>query len=640
MLKERFFTNLVCALVLFFMFPLSASAGSNSVVIDPGHGGGDSGAVGPTGFEEKVANLDIGLRVRDLLAKAGYNTIMTRTTDVSPNSPARDLTGDGRINISDDLQARVNIANSAKADVFISIHNNASVSSARGTETYYWNGAGSDSDSARLARFIQEEVKAETGLYDRGVKNANFYVLRRTDMPAALLEGAFISNPTEEQLLRSPDFRQKVAKGIYKGVSRFMGPTGPGPKQISFKIKAHTRRRIDLNKYFRDQAVGQRVTSNRRIAVERASYFNSNSISGGSSSYGVRKTARTWYLAEGFTAPGFDTWILLLNPGGKKTVAKIKYYVDGRVIDGGKVKLPPRSRRSVHVNNRLANRSFATKVRAKRRIVVDRSIYFNSDGRDGGFSSAGIKKPALSWYFANGYTGPQSDTWLLLFNPGKRIAHTAITYIASSGEIVEKPVDIPARSRQSIHVNDETADSNVSMRVLSDANIVAERTVYFTRNGISGANSSAGAIEPKKKWYFADGSTKAGAEEFLTVQNPNEAPATISIDYITTSGTKSSAQKVIPAGGRQTINVRDAAEGGSGKNSGVRLKANLPVVTERSIYLNTSMFKGGSDSLGVTSAARRWLFAEGFTGDGFSTSLMLINTNDKPAKVKVRFFKE
>lgn len=642
MLKARFFFGLILGVAILLLSSPQAWAVCGSVVIDPGHGGWDSGAVGPTGFAEKTANLDIGLRVRDLLAKAGYHVIVTRTTDLSPNTPAQDLDGDGNNNhdVGDDLQARVDMANKAKAKVFVSIHNNSFGASARGTETYYWNGASSESDSARLARFIQEEVKAEAGLADRGVKSASFYVLRRTDMPAALVEGAFISNPAEEALLKSPSFRQKIAQGVYNGIRRFAGPTGPGPDEISFKLKPHTRRRVNLNAYFCDQAVGQRVTASLPITAERAMYFNSNGISGGSSSRGARSPGRVWYLAEGFTGPGFDTWVLLANPAAKTTVARLAYYADGAVIAGGTVELPPYSRRSVHVNTTLPGRSFATKVTAAGPIVVERSIYFNSGGLTGGHSSIGAQKPAASWYFAEGRTGPQSDTWLLLFNPGAWPAHVQINYMTPAGEVAAPPLDIPAHSRQSVRVNDQLPDSDVSAIILSDVKIVAERSVYFSRGGTSGGHNSLGAVDPARTWYFADGSTKSGYEEFLAVQNPNEAPATISVDYVASSGSLTSAVKIIPGRTRLTINVGDAAEAGAGKNIGLRLAADLPVVAERSIYFNTGMYKGGSDALGSTSPSKRWLFAEGVTGDGYATSLLLTNTNDSAAKVKVRFFKE
>lgn len=640
MFVKRLLVKLLLGVSFLLLAPQSAFAGCGSVVLDAGHGGGDSGAVGPTGFMEKTANLDIALRARDLLVGSGYHVIMTRTTDVSPNSPAQDLTGDGQINVSDDLQARVNIANNARAKVFVSVHNNAAGSAARGTETYYWNGAPAGSGSARLAQLIHEEVNARIGLYDRGVKTANFYVLRRTNMPAVLLEGAFISNPTEELLLSTPSFRQKIAEGVANGIRRYMGPGGPGPDKISLKVKPGRRARIDLNRYFCDRSIGARVTADVPVMAERTMYFDSGGINGVSGGRGAKGPGRAWYLAEGFTGTGFDTWLLLANPTDLATAATIKYMTSTGIVDGPQVKLPPRSRRSVHVNKTLPNRSFATKVTSSGKIVVERSMYFKNATHNGGHSSIGAQKPATRWYFAEGRTGPQFDTWLLLFNPTKATAHVDLTYIGTAGEIGARRVEIAPETRQSVLVDNDIADTDVSAIATSDVPIVVERSVYFNLSGISGGHNTVGAVSPSRNWYFADGSTKSGYTEFLTIQNPNNVATALTVYYMTGKGDVFSNVKVVPARSRGTIWVADAGEAGPGKSIAMRLTAELPVVAERSMYVNVNGFNGGSASIGSMSLSRRWLFAEGFTGQGFKTSIMVSNPNDVEATIKVRFFKE
>ena len=125
------------------------------------------------------------------------------------------------INDIDDLQARCNIANQLRADLFISIHcNSAGSSSAYGIETYALQPGGI---GEKLAKVIQNELVAATGLVDRGVKYASYYVLRRTFMPAILIELGFISNPTEEQYLANPDFQDVCAKAIAIGVKKHLG---------------------------------------------------------------------------------------------------------------------------------------------------------------------------------------------------------------------------------------------------------------------------------------------------------------------------------------------------------------------------------------------------------------------------------
>ncbi|MGB9825727.1 MAG: N-acetylmuramoyl-L-alanine amidase [Desulfofundulus sp.] len=174
------------------------------IVIDPGHGGSDPGAVGPNGLKEAHVNLAVALKVAEKLRKAGVEVKLTRTNDVFI-----------------DLQPRCDIANSFGADYFVSIHcNSAGTPEAKGTETYCYKFGGK---GEILAKAIQAELIAATGRANRGVKTANYYVLRRTNMPAVLTELAFISNPEEERLLGSPDYQEKCATAIARGIGKVIG---------------------------------------------------------------------------------------------------------------------------------------------------------------------------------------------------------------------------------------------------------------------------------------------------------------------------------------------------------------------------------------------------------------------------------
>ncbi|MDQ0203117.1 N-acetylmuramoyl-L-alanine amidase [Pectinatus haikarae] len=187
------------------------------IAIDPGHGGNDSGAVGYNGAKEKDSTLRIGLKLKKMLEDAGATVIMTRTTDTSVAAPtASDVA---------ELQARCDIANKAGADIFISIHNDSFTdTSANGTSTYYYeNGSGL---SERLAEYLRRGIIDNLNTPDRGTKTANFYVIKHTDMPAVLIEAAFISNPTEQALLTSDSGTDKFAAGIYNGINKFFSSAG------------------------------------------------------------------------------------------------------------------------------------------------------------------------------------------------------------------------------------------------------------------------------------------------------------------------------------------------------------------------------------------------------------------------------
>ena len=194
------------------------------ITLDPGHGGRDPGSSGPTGYVEKNGTLAIALACRDVLQAAGVGVVMTRATD-------RDLSPEGSsYSQAQDLSARAEIANNARADYFVSIHTNAaSTRDAHGTETFYYPGG---TEGERLARSVQSAVVTALGTYDRGVKTANFAVLRQTTMPAALVEIAFGSNPGEEAKLKDPAFLRRAGQAVARGVLDYLGVReAPGEKK-------------------------------------------------------------------------------------------------------------------------------------------------------------------------------------------------------------------------------------------------------------------------------------------------------------------------------------------------------------------------------------------------------------------------
>lgn len=187
-----------------------------TVVIDPGHGGKDTGAIGATGSYEKNNTLPTGLYLADLLRQAGAKVILTRSSDTSP-------AGANYTELKD-LQTRVDIANQINADIYVSIHNDSFSNPEAGGVTTYISAENPQSDKAKtLAIAVQKEVIKQVGLQDRSVKSANFYVVKNTKMPAILVELGFMSNPTEEKLVATSDFQKKAAQGIYRGILSYQG---------------------------------------------------------------------------------------------------------------------------------------------------------------------------------------------------------------------------------------------------------------------------------------------------------------------------------------------------------------------------------------------------------------------------------
>lgn len=181
------------------------------ITLDAGHGGSDPGAIGSDGTKEKEITLAITKQVQKLLEDKGAKVYMTRTTDVDVYGPnASDV---------DELQARVNVGEKYNSDLFVSLHINSSVNkNVGGFSTYYYPKTNND---LRIAKSIQDQLAANFGVDDLGVRQANFYVIKRITMPATLVEMCFISNEKELVLMKGKWFQNKTARLIAAGIEKY-----------------------------------------------------------------------------------------------------------------------------------------------------------------------------------------------------------------------------------------------------------------------------------------------------------------------------------------------------------------------------------------------------------------------------------
>lgn len=178
------------------------------IVVDPGHGGSNPGAVA-NNSKEADNNLAVSLKLRDKLVQAGAKVVMTRDSDrtVAPEGSS----------LGEELQARVDIAEANHADIFVSIHSNENPdNSIAGAMTFYPSGK-----SSQLALQVQSSIIEETEANDKGVSPATFYVLRKTSMPSILVEMGFVSNPQEAAKLQNDSYRNSIAQGIFNGIVKY-----------------------------------------------------------------------------------------------------------------------------------------------------------------------------------------------------------------------------------------------------------------------------------------------------------------------------------------------------------------------------------------------------------------------------------
>ncbi|MDF1860683.1 MAG: N-acetylmuramoyl-L-alanine amidase [Verrucomicrobiales bacterium] len=180
-------------------FGVNSAHAFKTVIIDPGHGGRDLGASDSYVYEKHI-NLDVSRRLERALQEAGFKTVMTRTRDEFLA-----------------LSERSSKANRYRNAVFVSVHfNSAYRTAALGIETFYRT-----SDGEKFARLVQNELIKNIGATDRGIKTANFSVLRHTKHPSILVEGGFISNKGERSAMLDPQYRQVVADSIARGILQY-----------------------------------------------------------------------------------------------------------------------------------------------------------------------------------------------------------------------------------------------------------------------------------------------------------------------------------------------------------------------------------------------------------------------------------
>ncbi len=339
--------------------------------------------------------------------------------------------------------------------------------------------------------------------------------------------------------------------------------------------------------------------------------------------------AKTWYLAEGCTSYGFETWVLVQNPGDSQTTAKLTFLTPNGQVAGPSVVLPTGTRQTVDVSQYAQNTDVSTVVNADKGVICERAMYWKN--RKAGHDSIGVTSPSPVWLLAEGSTNGGFETWILIENPGNTDATASLTYMTKAGEKKGPQIVLPPGTRKTVDVSATVpAEWEVSTKVTADAPVIAERAVYW--NGRNGGHDSIGVTSPSSTWYLAEGCTAQGFETWVLVQNPGTAVATAKLTYMTPSGSKQGPTLTLQPGTRQTVDVSVVVKNETDVST--RVDSDYPVVCERAVYWNNRI--EGHDSVGVTSPAKQWFLAEGSTS-GFETWVLIQNPGDTAAAAKLVF---
>jgi hypothetical protein len=236
-------------------------------------------------------------------------------------------------------------------------------------------------------------------------------------------------------------------------------------------------------------------------------------------------------------------------------------------------------------------------------------MYFRYRGWTGGHVVLGATAPGQTWYFAEGYTGAGFDAYLTILNPNPTDAPVTITYYLSDGATRTRQVTVGASRRATVAIHSDGQGvgrgQEVAARVSTSnpGGIVVERPMYFAYGGIDGGHNALGATAVAQSWYFAEGYTGAGFDEYLTILNPGDADAPVTITYYLGDGATQVRYLTVGAHRRATVAVHGTSAGvGRGQAVAARVTAASGggIVVERPIYFTyTGGVTGGHNAVGA-----------------------------------------
>ncbi len=334
----------------------------------------------------------------------------------------------------------------------------------------------------------------------------------------------------------------------------------PVPELQNVRLPGLTRQTYRLNDYVSTFNVSTKVTTGGGgVVCERAMYGPGRVWA--TESVGSIVPAPVWYLAEGCTAGGMETWVLVQNPSPAPTTVSLTLITDTGVLappELQNVALSATSRNSFNLGKYVTTFDVSTRVDSPGEVVCERAMY--GPGRQWATDSIGARATATDWYMAEGCTAAGMETWILVQNPNDYEAHVNLSFCTDTGPESPATTDfiIPAKRRKSINLGLFMGNErfNLGTRVhCVTGDVICERAMYGP--GHEWATDSIGCPSTDYEWYLAEGCT-INMETWVLIMNPGSAPSAFSVTFMTDEGDihPPELQNVpIKAGGRTSINA-------------------------------------------------------------------------------------
>ncbi len=367
----------------------------------------------------------------------------------------------------------------------------------------------------------------------------------------------------------------------------FMQPGGVNTER-RYLLSPRSRFTISVDAILPQAEVSTLIECDLPVVAERAMYFSGRRA--GHCSVGANALSKNWYLAEGYTGGDFDEWLCIQNPNGATATVTVHFQTQGQGETARVFSLLPFSRFTIHVDALLPDAQVSTMISSNLPVMAERAQYLNY--MRSGSCSLGARATSSSWYLAEGYTGGGFEEWICIQNPQANGTRANLTFMQPDGTNSKLTVYIPARSRYTVAAHHTLPNRELATSVTSDLPVVVERAMYW--KGRSDGHATLGSPCPEYTWYFAEGYTAEGFEEWVVLQNPWERESDVEVTFMFPDGGNRTLHAAVGPRSRFTINV--GAIVGSREVS-VRVSSRFPVVAERAMYFQQR--SGGHCSIGA-----------------------------------------
>lgn len=332
--------------------------------------------------------------------------------------------------------------------------------------------------------------------------------------------------------------------------------------------------------------------------------------------------ASSAYFAEGYTGDGYHEWVSLLNPQPRPLRAQIDIFRADGATRTFAVSLGPLARRSLDLNLLAPRASTALRVEADAPAVVERALFTGN-----GHVVAGVGRPSHHWYVAEGYVGSGFRDELRIFNPGALAASVTIRAYRGDGSMLVSHRLVRAGTRSNVMLDDVAPIGSSALEISGSEPVVVESIVRGP--GASGPSAAMALTAPSRAWYFPDGGTSRGNDEYVALYNPGNERATVNLHLVTASGYQAPITLHVGPHSRAVYVMHALIHLGG---LAAIVLANHPIVAQEVRYARS----GGTTVVdGAARPALTWGLAEGHTGDGFKEWVTLLNPGAQPAVATV-----